>query len=92
MKIKLFTHNGCVKCRSLKKLLQSILPDLGLRYETAVMELDVEDSNTLADLTMLNAEFLPTMNIGDAVLTGERIMNEGVLRDFIRAHMKKVTG
>ena len=90
MKIKLFTHNSCVKCRSLKKLLYSILPDFGLRYETAVMELNVEDSNTLADLTMLNAEFLPTMNIGDAVLTGERIMNEGVLRAFIKDHIKLI--
>jgi len=90
MKIKLFTYNGCVKCRGLKKLLQNILPDFGLRYETAVMELDVEDSNTLADLTMLNAEFLPTMNIGDAVLTGERIMNEGVLRAFIKDHIKLI--
>lgn len=92
MKIKLFTHKSCAKCRGLKKLLQSILPELGLLYETAITELDVEDSNTLADLMMLNVEFIPTINIGDAVLTGERIMNEGVLRDFIRAHMKKVTG
>ncbi len=92
MKIKLFTHKGCAKCRSLKKLLQSILPELGLRYETTIMELDVEDPNTLADLMMLDVEFIPTMNIGDAVLTGERIMNEGVLRDFIKAHMTKVTG
>jgi glutaredoxin len=92
MKIKLFTHKDCVKCRDLKKLLQSILPELGLRYETAITELDVENSNTLADLMMLDVEFIPTLNIGDAVLTGERIMNEGVLRDFIRAHMKKVTG
>jgi glutaredoxin len=92
MKIKLFTHKDCVKCRGLKKLLQSILPELGLQYETAITELDVEDSDTLADLMMLDTEFIPTINIGDAVLTGEWIMNEGVLRDFIRAHMKKVTG
>lgn len=92
MKITLFTHKSCVKCRSLKKLLQSILPDFGLRYETAVLELDVEDSNTLADLIMLNAEFIPTINIGNALLTGERILNEGVLRGFLKDHINKLTG
>jgi len=92
MKMGLFTHRDCAKCRSVKKLLQSILPELGLQYETAIAELDVDDSNALADLMMLNTEFVPTLNIGDAVLTGEKIVNETVLRGFIKAHMKKVTG
>jgi glutaredoxin len=92
MKIKLFTHKGCAKCRRLKKLLQSILPELGMEYETAIEELEVDDSDALADLTMLDTEFVPTLNIGDAVLTGEKVMNEAVLRNFVKAHMKKVTG
>jgi len=92
MKIKLFAHKSCAKCRSVKKLLQNILPELGLKYETAITELDIDDSNALADLMMLNTEFVPTLSIGDVVLTGEEIVNETVLRGFIKAHMKKVTG
>jgi glutaredoxin len=92
MKIKLFTHKDCVKCRGVKRLLNSILPELGMAYETAIDELDIGDPDALADLTMLDTEFVPTINIGDAVLTGEKIMNETVLRNFIKAHMKKVTG
>jgi len=63
-----------------------------MEYETAIEELEVDDSDALADLTMLDTEFVPTLNIGDAVLTGEKVMNEAVLRNFVKAHMKKVTG
>gem|GEM_PF-886351 len=92
MKMKLFAHKGCAKCRSVKQLLQSILPELGLQYKTAIAELDIGNSDVLADLMMLNTECVPTLSIGDGVLTGEQTMDEAVLRDFLKAHIKKLTG
>jgi hypothetical protein len=42
----------------------------------------------LADLMMLNIEYTPTINIGNATITGDEILDEVNLRRFIESNMK----
>jgi glutaredoxin len=84
-KIKLFTHEGCANCKKVKSMIETILPELGLNYGSAIIELDIDDPDALADLMMLDTEYVPTMNAGDSVLTGKDILNQSLLRGFIEA-------
>lgn len=83
-KIKLFTHEGCNNCQRVKDMIEKILPELGLNYESAIIELDIDDPDVLADLMMLDTEYVPTISAGDSVLTGRGVLDEVALRDFIK--------
>ncbi len=87
--IKLFTHEGCANCREAKKLLQRVLPDFGASYETHVLERDIEDSEALAELLMLNTEHVPAITIGRKVLTGEDAIDEGKIRAALSSELRR---
>lgn len=89
--IKLFTSEGCVNCRSTKKLLQKLLQELGASYETEVLELDIKDPDALAELLMLNIEYVPTLVIGEVILTGKDATDEGKIRAALSRSLKNAS-
>jgi glutaredoxin len=86
--MKLYAHEGCANCKKTKAILLKLLPEMGLNYESIVVELDVENTNVLADLMMLNIEYIPTINIGNATITGDEILDEANLRRFVEFNIK----
>ncbi|MGC8936550.1 MAG: glutaredoxin family protein [Candidatus Methanomethylicaceae archaeon] len=86
--IKLFTSEGCVNCRSTKKLLQRLLQEFGSSYENEVLELDIKDPDALAELLMLNTEYVPTVIIGEVILTGKDVTDEGKIRAALTRSLK----
>ncbi len=86
--IRLFTHEGCVNCKSAKKILQELLPEFGVSYETYVSELDIVDPDALAELLMLNTERVPTITIGDRVLSGNDAIDKEKIRAILSSIMK----
>jgi hypothetical protein len=88
MQVNLFTHEGCANCKLVKAQLLRILPEMGLDYQSAIREQDIDDPNVLADLMMLDTEQVPTLSAGNAVLTGKDILNEARLRSFLREQLK----
>ncbi|MCX8182549.1 MAG: thioredoxin family protein [Candidatus Methanomethyliaceae archaeon] len=86
--IRLFTHEGCSNCKIAKKLLQKVLPEYGASYETHVYEMDIEDPDVLAELLMINAEQVPTITIGEVVLTGEDATDESKIRALLSSKLK----
>jgi hypothetical protein len=71
-----------------KELLMKLLPEMGLNYESSVVELDIDNTDVLADLMMLNIEYTPTINIGNATITGDEILDVANLRRFIEFNIK----
>ncbi len=71
-------------------MLQRVLPDFGASYETHVLEMDIEDSEALAELLMLNTELVPTITIGGKVLSGEDATDEGKIRAALSSELKKL--
>ena len=65
-----------------------LLPEMGLNYESSVVELDIDNTDVLADLMMLNIEYTPTINIGNATITGDEILDVANLRRFIEFNIK----
>jgi len=61
---------------------------MGLNYESSVVELDIDNTDVLADLMMLNIEYTPTINIGNATITGDEILDVANLRRFIEFNIK----
>lgn len=86
--MKLYTHQGCANCKKVKELLMKLLPEMGLNYESSVVELDIDNTDVLADLMMLNIEYTPTINIGNATITGDEILDVANLRRFIEFNIK----
>jgi hypothetical protein len=86
--MKLYTHDGCANCKKVKILLLKLLPEMGLNYESSVVELDIDNSDVLADIIMLNIEYTPTINIGNATITGDEILDEANLRRFVESNIK----
>ncbi len=87
MQVELFTSSGCINCRKLKKILPRLLSEHGARIES-VVERDVGDAAVLADLMMLNADTIPTLRIGDSIITGEEATDELKLTVFLRKNLK----
>lgn len=52
------------------------------------MELDIEDPDALAELLILNAEHVPTIVVGDVIVTGEDAINEEKLRSILVPKLK----
>jgi len=88
MPIELFTSAGCVNCRKLKKLLPQTLAKNGVSIKD-VIERDVCDATVLADLLMLGVDTIPTLRIGDSIITGEDAANEAKLNAFLKENLKK---
>jgi glutaredoxin len=86
--MKLYTHEGCANCKKVKALLLKLLPEMGLNYESSVVELNIDNTDVLADLMMLNIEYTPTINIGNATITGDKILDDANLRRFIESNIK----
>jgi glutaredoxin len=87
MKIKLYTHKGCVNCSKVKASLQRILPEYGLTYSSTILELDIDNAETLAELLMMNTESVPVVVVGETPLAGASVLNEGFLRDVLTANL-----
>lgn len=86
--MKLYTHEGCANCKKVKALLLKLLPEMGLNYESSVVELDINNTDALADLMMLNIEYIPIIKIGNATITGDEILDETNLRRFVESNIK----
>lgn len=86
--MKLYTHEGCANCKKVKAILMKLLPEMGLNYESSVVELDIDSTDVLADLILLNIEYTPTINIGKATITGNKILDEANLRRFVESNIK----
>lgn len=83
MKIKLYTHKGCINCTKVRAILQRILPEYGLSYPSAVSELDIDNAAVLTELLMLDTESVPVLVLGDSSLLGASVLDEGRLRSLI---------
>jgi glutaredoxin len=90
MKIKLYTHKGCVNCIKVKAALQRILPEFGLLYTSSVSELDIDDADVLAELLMINAESVPVVMLGGSTLTGASVLDEGRIRNLVIANLSSL--
>jgi glutaredoxin len=86
--MKLYTHKGCANCKKVKAVLLKLLPEMGLNYESSVVERDIDNTDVLADLMILDIEYTPTINIGNATITGDEILDEANLRRFVESNIK----
>uniref|UniRef100_A0A7C3J2R0 Glutaredoxin domain-containing protein n=1 Tax=Candidatus Methanomethylicus mesodigestus TaxID=1867258 RepID=A0A7C3J2R0_9CREN len=83
MRIELYTSETCSNCRKLKKLLPELLSGFGLKYEEVIVERNVEDSDVLADLLLLNTEIIPALHANGLLLNGEATLKPELLKNFI---------
>jgi glutaredoxin len=90
MKIKLYSHKGCVNCSKVKVVLQRILPQYGLAYASSVSELDIDDADALAELLMMNTESVPVVVLGGSFLAGASVLDEGRLRSLVAANLDAI--
>lgn len=65
-------------------MLPDVLSCFGLKYEDVIVERNVEDSDALADLLLLNTEIIPSLHAKGLILNGEATLNPELLKAFIK--------
>lgn len=88
MRIKLYSHKGCMNCAKVKAMLERILPDYGIDYPKAVLELDIDDAAVLTELLMMNTESVPVLVLGGSSLSGTSVLDEGRIRDLLTLNLE----
>lgn len=88
MKIKLYTQEGCVNCARVKAILRRMLPEFNLAYSATVSELDISDSEVLAELMMMDASSVPVIVLGSSSLIGPPVLDQTRLRGLIGTNLE----
>ena len=85
-KIKLYTQKGCVNYTKAKDALQKTLPEYNLNYSDAVSEIDIGNTEALAELIMMGAQSVPVVAFGSKALLGPPALDQACLRDLVAAY------